>query len=66
MAITQAQLDTDLAALVTAINGLITAVNNKLATIQPADFTAEDTQIQTASQAVAAELASLNPTPPAP
>jgi hypothetical protein len=64
MAVTQEQLDTDLAALVTATADLQTAVTAWVAANQPPDFTAEDTQVQTAAASVAAALAAV--TPPAP
>ncbi len=63
MAISQDQFDTDLAALVTAITNLDTAVDALIASKPAADLTAEDTSVQTAAAAVAAELAKLAPAP---
>ncbi len=65
MAIDQTTFDTDLAALVDAINTLITAVNAAIASKPAADLTAEDQSVQAAAAAVAAELAAVTP-PPAP
>ena len=61
MAIDQQTFDTDLAALVTAINNLDTAVDALIASKWAADLTAEDQSVQTAAAAVAAELAKLAP-----
>jgi hypothetical protein len=66
MAITQETFDADLAALVSAITNLIQAVDAKIANTPAADFTAEDTQVQSAAAAVAAELNKLNPPSPVP
>ena len=77
MAVTQEQLDTDLAGLVQAVTDEATAVTNLTAAVDAfiaahpeIDFTAEDTQIQaaaaqaaSASQALADELAKVTPAP---
>lgn len=63
MAIDQATFDQDLAALVSSITTLTTAVDALIASKPEADLTAEDTSVQAASAAVAAELAKLNPAP---
>jgi hypothetical protein len=63
MAIDQGTFDTDLAALVAAINNLIAAINTALA--NKTDLTAEDQEVQTAAASVATELANITP-PPAP
>ena len=66
MAVDQATFDTELAALVTAINDLGTAIDAFIAS-QPAgvDLSAEAQTLAEASAAVAAELAKVSP-PPAP
>lgn len=61
MAVDQATFDTDLAALVTAIGNLTAAVDAWVAS-HP-DLSAEDTSVQDAAAAVAAELAKLTPAP---
>jgi hypothetical protein len=63
MAISRAQLDQDLAALVSGITALIAAVQ---ALPQPGDedFTAEDGSVQQAAAAVQAELNAIQPPPP--
>jgi hypothetical protein len=70
MAISQSQFDTDLAALLSAIQNLITAVDALIASSSPADLTKEDSDVQAAAANVVAELNKLNPptpvTPPAP
>ena len=63
MAIDQATFDSDLAALVAAITNLDTAVDALIASKPAVDLTAEDTSVQTAAAAVAAELAKLAPAP---
>ena len=61
MAVDQATFDTDLAALVTAVEALIAAVK------APSMFiTAEDQAVINAANDVNAELQALNPTPPTP
>src|SRR5215831_14950168 len=79
MPITQAQFDTDLAALVSSINGLGTDINNLATAITNwvsahqggADFTAEDQSVLQAAQALTASKATVdteiqNLTPPPP
>ncbi len=67
MAIDQKTFDTDLAAFLAAFGNLITAVDALIAKgSAAADLTAEDTQVQTAAAAVAAELNKLNPPAPVP
>lgn len=65
MTIDQATFDTDLAALVGSVSNLTTTVDAWIAS-HP-DLSAEDQQVQQASQQVADELAKLQPqqTPPA-
>jgi hypothetical protein len=63
--ITQAQFDTDLADMLGKQGTLLQAVDNQLANIQPADFTAEDTAVLNAAQALTDETNKLNPPTPA-
>jgi len=63
MAVDQSTFDTDLAALVTAIGNLTAAVDALIASTPSVDLTAEDTSVQTAAAAVAAELAKITPAP---
>lgn len=65
MAIDQATFDTDLAALVQEITNLNAAVDALVASKPAADLTAEEQQVQAASQAVADELAKITPAPAA-
>lgn len=62
MAVSQAQLDTDLQALSTQVQNLIAAYNSASAKASAAgvDLTAEDQQVQAASAGI---QAALNPTP---
>ena len=62
MAVDQATFDTDLAALVTAVEALIAAVK----ALPTEDLTAEDQAVINAANDVNAELQALNPTPPTP
>ena len=62
MAVDQATFDTDLAALVTAVEALIAAVK----ALPTEDLTAEDQVVINAANDVNAELQALNPTPPTP
>lgn len=66
MGISQQQFDADLAAMLGKQSDLIQAVDNQLANIQPADFTAEDTAVLNAAQALSDETNKLNPPTPAP
>lgn len=65
MAISQAQFDTDLADFLKAFGDLITAIESGIGSQAPADLSAEDQQIKDAAATAAAELAKLNPPPPA-
>ena len=62
MAVDQETFDTDLAALVTAVEALIAAVK----ALPTEDLTAEDQVVINAANDVNAELQALNPTPPTP
>ena len=62
MAVDQETFDTDLAALVTAVEALIAAVK----ALPTEDLTAEDQAVINAANDVNAELQALNPTPPTP
>ena len=68
MAISQAQFDTDLKALLDSVGQLIIAVDAALANVPKADLSAEDQQVQAAAASVMAELAKLQPpaSPPTP
>ncbi len=63
MALSQAQFDTDLAALVKSIGDLVTAVDALIAATPAADLTTEDQSVQAAAASVAAELAKITPAP---
>ncbi len=63
MADDRAALDTNITALTTVLTNLITAIEVVL-NKPPEDFTAEDTQLQTAAAAAQAELNKINPPPP--
>lgn len=63
MTIDQATFDTDLAGLVTAVTNLTSAVDAWIASHPGVDLTAEDQAVQTASQALADELAKVTPAP---
>ena len=62
MAVDQETFDTDLAALVTAVEALIAAVK----ALPTEDLTAEDQAVINAANDLNAELQALNPTPPTP
>jgi len=63
MADTRDQLDANITTLTTVLTNLITAIEAVL-NKPPADFTAEDTQLQAAAAAAQAELDKINPPPP--
>ena len=63
MADTRDQLDANITTLTTVLTNLITAIEGVLSK-PPEDFTAEDTQLQTAVAAAQAELDKINPPPP--
>lgn len=60
---TRDQLDSNITILVTVLTNLIAAVEGVL-NKPAADYTAEDTQLQTATAAAQAELDKINPPPP--